>query len=248
MLYPKIETLFTRDKYTFKVIPGNFRNEAFSLINEWEWTEKIDGTNIRITYSECPPPCEFDKNPRVSHKQFRKVIEYIGSYCGIKYDGRTDAAELPGGVVEYLDDKLCSQTMMEQFQDKKVIIYGEGYGGKIQKGGGYSQTQKFVVFDIFIDGFWLKREDIQNICNKLGLDVVPIIRTSASLKEAIDLVKVGFTSSLASSNGNFIQQAEGLIGRTKVPLFTYHGQRLITKLKTCDFQQNVESFYEKNNG
>lgn len=29
MFYPKIETLFLRDKYTFKVIPGKFRDEAY---------------------------------------------------------------------------------------------------------------------------------------------------------------------------------------------------------------------------
>ena len=239
MLYPKIETLFTRDKYTYKVIPGKFRNEAYSLINEWEWTEKIDGTNIRITYGPCPPPCEFEKNPRKSAKQVRKVVEFEGGYCGIKYDGRTDTAELPGGVVEYLDDKLTSAIMVEEFQDKQVIIYGEGYGGKIQKGGGYSQTQKFIVFDIFVDGFWLKRSDVEEICNKLSLDIVPVIFTG-SLNEAVYIVKNGFLSKI----GDGSVKSEGLIGRTKVPLFTHHGERLITKLKTCDFVQNVESFFE----
>ena len=242
MLYPKIETLFTRDKYTFKVIPGKFRNEAYSLIKEWEWTEKIDGTNIRITYDECPLPCEFDKKSNISRKQVRKVVEYEGGYRGIKYDGRTDAAELPGGVVDYLDNKLSTTIILEEFQDKKVVIYGEGYGGKIQKGGGYSQTQKFIVFDIFIDGFWLKRADVEEICNKLGLDLVPIILTG-SLNEAVHIVKHGFMSKL----GDGSVKSEGLIGRTKVPLFTHHGQRLITKLKTCDFEQNVESFYKASN-
>lgn len=244
MLYPKIDTLFTRDKNTFKIIPGKFRNEAYSLINEWEWTEKIDGTNIRITYGDCPPPCELDKKPNINRKQFRKVIDnpsniYSGDnkYCGIKYDGRTDNAELPGGVVDYLDDKLSCAKMMELFQDRKVIIYGEGYGGKIQKGSGYSVTQKFIVFDIFIEGFWLRRSDVEEICNNLGLDIVPIILTG-SLDEAVYIVKNGFMSTI--SDGSV--QSEGLIGRTKVPLFDHHGNRLITKLKTCDFEQRKESF------
>lgn len=244
MLYPKIDTLFTRDKNTFKIIPGKFRNEAYSLINEWEWTEKIDGTNIRIIYDECPPPCEFDKKPNISRKQFRKVTEnptnvFSGEnkYCGIKYDGRTDNADLPGGVVDYLDDKLSCAKMMELFQDRKVIIYGEGYGGKIQKGSGYSVTQKFIVFDIFIEGFWLRRSDVEEICNNLGLDIVPIILTG-SLDEAVYIVKNGFMSTI--SDGSV--QSEGLIGRTKVPLFDHHGNRLITKLKTCDFEQRKESF------
>ena len=45
--YTKIETLFNRDmEGTKKLIEGNFRNETVEYLkdNEWEFTEKIDGT------------------------------------------------------------------------------------------------------------------------------------------------------------------------------------------------------------
>ena len=44
------------------------------------------------------------------------------------------------------------------FGDKEAYVFGEGYGPKIQTGGGlYSDTPKFIVFDITIDGHELNR-------------------------------------------------------------------------------------------
>lgn len=49
--YEKIETLFARDiNGSKKLLPNVFRDETVKYLanNEWEWTEKVDGTNIRI--------------------------------------------------------------------------------------------------------------------------------------------------------------------------------------------------------
>ena len=48
--YPKIETLFERDKDTFKVT-DKIRLPEFEMIDNWLITEKIDGTNVRVIYS-----------------------------------------------------------------------------------------------------------------------------------------------------------------------------------------------------
>lgn len=50
--YHKIETLFERDEKTKKLIEGKFRNETVRFLkdNMWDFTEKIDGTNIRILW------------------------------------------------------------------------------------------------------------------------------------------------------------------------------------------------------
>ena len=51
--YHKIETLFNRDPLTKKLIEGSFRNETIEYLkdNIWEFTEKVDGTNIRIYWN-----------------------------------------------------------------------------------------------------------------------------------------------------------------------------------------------------
>jgi hypothetical protein len=205
MLYPKIETLFVRDENTFKVIPGKYKNEVFSLIREWEWTEKIDGTNIRMAYD--------------------------GLEKDIMYGGRTENASIPPGVLKYLGETVCPVAMDELFDDKKVVIFGEGYGAKIQNGGGYSLTQKFIVFDILVaEKYWLKRADVEDICTKLGLDVVPF-KGIMTIQDAAQIVGDGFKSQLGDGSVN----AEGLVGRTAFPLFDSKHRRLICKLKTKDF-------------
>lgn len=51
--YNKIETVFNRDTTgTKKLIRGNWRNEAVEYLKDskWQFTEKFDGTNIRVIW------------------------------------------------------------------------------------------------------------------------------------------------------------------------------------------------------
>lgn len=264
MFYPKIETLFERDPFTFKVIPGKFRNEAYTLINEWEWTEKIDGTNIWVSFGEVARPVN-----DIYHKVIYK--DQNSTQYGVRYGGRTENATIPKGIIEYLNAHIDSEKLYEIFGSKPVIFYGEGYGPKIQCGGGYSDIQKFIVFDIRVEEHWLKRSDIEEICSKLGLDVVPLvgfddysalnnvpipershalrsyefmkdIKTSnlGTISQAVELVKRGFKSALGGGSAD----AEGLIGRTSIPLFDSKHKRLICKLKTCDFLKEADESFE----
>lgn len=204
--------MFERDEKTFKVYPNKIKNPAFSVIKEWEFTEKIDGTNIRVIYDSKAD----SGNPHL---------------CEITYGGRTDNAQLPAPLINYLHENTSPKKMFDIFGEKKVIIFGEGYGGKIQKGSGYSPTQKFIVFDILVsDKYWLTRSNVEEICSTLGLDVVPFIGVM-SIEEAVEIVRHGFKSNI----GDGSVDAEGLIGRTTFPVFDVSGKRLICKIKTCDF-------------
>ena len=98
-----------------------------------------------------------------------------------------------------------------------------------QKGDGkYRQDQDFVLFDIKIGEFWLLRDDVEDIANKLGLDVVPIIG-EGTIMEMLELAKSGFNSTW----GYF--KAEGIVAKPKVELKTRNGERVITKIKFKDF-------------
>ena len=51
--YNKIETVFNRDTTgTKKLIRGDWRNEAVEYLKDskWQFTEKFDGTNIRVIW------------------------------------------------------------------------------------------------------------------------------------------------------------------------------------------------------
>lgn len=204
--YHKIETLYERDLDTFKVDPSKLKNRTYSLIKSWLWTEKIDGTNIRVIWQDGK----------------------------LSFGGKTDNAQIHGDLIKHLYETVSPVTLAEVFPDSSVVIYGEGYGAGIQKGGLYSATKKFIVFDVLVAGkWWLNWENTCDVAAKLSLDTVPE-HGEMTLEAATELVKGGFLSSLAARVGNNMN-AEGLVGRTAEPLFDKKGSRLIVKLKTKDF-------------
>ena len=200
--YSKIETLLNRDKQTFGVIDGEWKLPEFEYLkdNQWEFTEKVDGTNIRVIW---------DGND-------------------IFFKGKTDRADIPNFLYGRLEVDFIDKPF-ENIFDESVCLYGEGYGGKIQKGGGnYRQDQGFVLFDVKCGDWWLKRADVEDIAEKLGIDIVPIV-FKGTLHEMVYEVKRGFNSLW----GNF--PAEGLVARPAIELKDRSGHRVITKLKCKDF-------------
>lgn len=202
-VYHKIETLYERDLQTFKVDPSKLKNRTYSLIKLWQFTEKIDGTNIRCVWKDGK----------------------------LTFGGKTDNAQIHADLIRWLYENVSAAKMAEIFPDTEAVIYGEGYGAGIQKGGLYSPTKKLIVFDVLVGGkWWLSWENTCDVATKLGLNVVPLIG-EMSLEEATEMCRVGFPSLL----GNGEMRAEGLVGRTVEPLFDKKGARLIVKLKTKDF-------------
>ncbi len=204
--YHKIQTIFKRNPATkYKtLLDGQYSLPEFEYLkdNKWVFTEKVDGTNIRII---------FDGE-------------------NITFSGRTDRAQIPADLVNTLNDRFIPQVekMRELFKGGG-ILYGEGYGAKIQKGGdNYRPDQDFVLFDVKVGEFWLRENDVISISESLGLDIVPIIGVG-SLNKMIDITKMGFNSKW----GNF--RAEGIVARPATELKTRSGHRIITKLKCKDF-------------
>lgn len=219
MEYQKINTLFLRDEKKV-IIPSSFTCDEFEYLKDckWECTEKIDGTNIRIYISR----------------------EYDGEddwLYGISFMGRTNKDIIP----EHLNLKLQQifyrvdwKTVFPSLMPgDSVCLYGEGYGNKIQKEGSsyISNDVDFILFDVKYNDWWLKREDCEDIANKCGIKIVPIVGYM-TIPEAIDLVKKGFKSSI-SEDKNLI--AEGLVLKTPQGLLLRNGKRIITKIKHKDF-------------
>ena len=105
---------------------------------------------------------------------------------------------------------FCTQEMeyvFEQvFEDKDVILFGEGYGPKIQNGGTYSKEPKFILFDVCIDDHYLSRANVNDIAEKLCIDAVPVMFVG-TLDEAIEYVRRHPMSTL----GNGEHEMEGLV-------------------------------------
>lgn len=207
--YHKIQTVFKRDPATkFKtLLEGEYSLPEFEYLanNEWVFTEKVDGTNIRVIW---------DADHRV-----------------VRYAGKTDKAQIYAPLVDRLRQQFDGRThdLAEHFPEG-VCLYGEGYGARIQKGGGnYRDDVDFVLFDVKVGDWWLLRPDVEDVAQKLGLVEVPIIGTG-TLANMVSLVSAGF----ASQWGDF--PAEGIVARPGVELRTRAGHRVITKLKQKDFR------------
>jgi hypothetical protein len=110
-------------------------------------------------------------------------------------------------------------------------LYGEGYGRKIQKcGGNYiPDGVSFILFDVLIDGIWLKRESVEDIAKTFAIDVVPIVGVG-DIDNAIAYVKSKPNSKIGTA------KMEGIVARPIVELFDRLGKRLIVKIKVKDFE------------
>lgn len=205
--HEKIETLYVRDDKTKKLVEGKFRNETIELLKDidWEFTEKIDGTNIRIYWD--------------GHK--------------VSYYGRTDKAQIPSQLMNRLIELFggdINEEMFEQkFGDMPVMLIGEGYGAKIQKvGGDYRADNDFILFDVCINGNYQSRESVKEIANYFNIDIVPTIMIGR-LQDGVDYVK----SKPKSKIGN--ADSEGLVARPLKELKDRTGNRIIVKIKVKDF-------------
>ena len=106
-------------------------------------------------------------------------------------------------------------------------------GMKIQKGGGrYIKDEvSFILFDVKIDKWWLRRPDIEEIAGDLAIKVVPVIGYM-TFEEAIQYVHIGYDSLIAEDT---TYDAEGLVLKTDLGLLDRSGQRIIAKIKARDF-------------
>ena len=208
--YHKIQTLFKRDEKTKRIIEGDWTLPEFEWLkdNQWVFTEKVDGTNIRVMWDG------------------KRVI----------FGGKTDNAQIPVFLLyklqELFEGTAKRQMFVEKFgEEGNVSLYGEGYGAKIQKGGGnyISDGVDFVLFDVKIGDWWLERENVKDIGDYFKIKVVPIIG-EGTLEDAIKMTRKGFNSMW----GNFT--AEGIVARPKMELKNRKGERIITKIKYRDFQ------------
>ena len=238
MKYPKIESLYLRDEKTFKVLEGTLRKAEPALVKDgWIVTEKVDGTNIRVVVQ----PGGVAGGPIAAADIIPTLVEFRG---------RTDYAQLPPQLLKTLQEMLPPEKFDDMFEDvDTVILYGEGYGSKIQKGGGdYREGQSFRLFDVLVCGaennWWLDWHNVEDVARKLGIKTVPVLAYGGkTLKELTFLARVGFASEVARveclGEDASWRKAEGIVARTNPLLFDRKGSRVMWKLKEEDFERNT---------
>ena len=262
--YQKINTIFKRDANNVIMPYDEFAVPELEWLRDCKFDaeEKVDGTNTRIEVTREFITSDIGNN--------------IGIKWNVAYKGKTDNAQIPKMLYAYLTTELTEDMVLnalglskemyvtdELMQEKtwsvlntqfnvyeldetkipkRYTLYGEGFGAGIQSGGYYKKDNSFIGFDVKVDDMYLLRENRDEIFKKLGVDIVPFMGTF-TVDEAIEFVKKGFNSKVAEEP----HLAEGLVLRTPIGLQSRRGERIIFKVKTCDFQKyfNTYGTYDK---
>ncbi len=207
MEYIKIPNIFKRETFgKNKIIEGAYSSPELEYLKDamWGFEEKIDGTNIRVCWDGY----------RVSFK------------------GRTDRAQIPAHLLAKLEELFGGESKEELFEQEfgksDVILFGEGYGEKIQKGGGLYGPVNFRLFDVNIGGYWLKQDAVDAIAEMFCIETAPFL-FRGTLEDGVRFIKTHPKSMLRDA------EMEGIVGRPMVQMFSRTGERIMVKIKCRDF-------------
>lgn len=244
-----------------KIILGEFSDKYMAYIKGllFDCYSKIDGTNSKIYYfpstGECFCGGKTDNADIVGTGQkamLDQIIERIKPTLAELFPPESarfipkmnDKRQIMGGkYVEGLGYGDITGTIEDagkyiiETEEVPVYIYGEFFGKRIQKcGGSYDKdNNRFAVFDICKQGWYIPLDMLKDYCEKLGLDMAPYIG-QMTIDEAEKMVMNGFKTLVPNvSNPDLIE--EGIVARPVVPIKDPSGNRIIVKIKYCDYNE-----------
>lgn len=217
-----VRRLIKYDKIPVPFLRGNDRkmtevwtDPVFGALKDIDWlmTEKVDGTNIGVHWTGYE----------------------------VEFQGRTERADIPKHLLQSLNEIFrgdAAEEIFEQvFGDKEVILFGEGYGNKIQKNGDKYMADEcgFILFDVYFPrtDIWLMRADVLDISIKFDIPCVPLAKIG-TLEDGIKFIKSRPMSML-----NPEHEMEGVVCRPSYGLRDRMGKRIACKIKVKDFCEGV---------
>ena len=246
-------------KFRNKIILGAFSNiEAKYLFDcMWEVYSKIDGTNSKIAFFPSTGEIKIggkSDNAESIHGQF-EMLNKIASeiqpalvrmfpkesarFAPIKEGNKIKFWDVSNEIDRYANANPVTPNREGQYEvcleEVPVYIYGEYFGKGVQKVGGryVKDGNDFLVFDIRQQGWWLPRENRNLLCFDLGLKSVPYLGYM-TLRQIEEMVMNGFTTKYNNAADPTLIE-EGIVARPVIPLCDGRGNRIIVKVKYCDY-------------
>lgn len=241
-----------------KIILGEFsNNEAKYLFNcPWEAYSKIDGTNSKIAYFPSTGEIKVggkSDNADSQHGQFEMLQEIADRIKPIlaeifpKESARFEPVRSkennkvmfnklsPFGKLDETVQPDKDGDYVVRLEEVPVYIYGEYFGEGIQKCGRryIAKGNAFHVFDIKQQGWWIPKELRDEYCSKLNLKTVPFIGVM-TLADIENMVRGGFATKFEGAEDPTLIE-EGIVARPVLPLLDSRGNRIIVKVKYCDY-------------
>lgn len=212
--YTKIPNIYERNHDTKKLMEGMYSLPELEYLKDCEWigTEKIDGTNIGVVWDG-----------------YR-----------VTFQGRTEKAEIPKHLLEKLNEMFGGPENEEVFEslfgDKPMVLFGEGYGYKIQGqvGSNYLGDEcGFILFDVYSveTETWLPYFSITDIATTLKCKYAPLV-FRGTLVEAVEFIKGHPVSEVSKTP----MEMEGIVCKPTLGLLNRGGGRIIVKIKTRDWK------------
>ena len=226
--YPKISNIYKRTPDGKQLLFGVYADDYFAYLadNQWLFTEKADGTNVRIYWDGD----------------------------NIHVLGKRAKSQLPKFLEAKLKEEFApkEEIFEELFGRKEVVLIGEGIGPRIQGVGKcYAPEPTFILIDVLVSGYdpardgetppactkfyFLNRPDIESVAQRLAIPVVPVL-LKGTLEDGVTLVKSQPTSTIAQMLGGTGCTIEGIVGVPMIPVYDKLGQRVIVKIKVRDFR------------
>lgn len=160
--YPSIENHYhTKDIRKWLSYHPELADEMYVI------QEKLHGANIQLV---------FNGEGELSLYSRKQLIDEANSFNGVR------------DVVEKM--YYAGLDMVAAFAKetgKVVRLYGEFFGGNIQKGVDYGKEKRIRFFDIEIDGEWYSYADFLSFMKSYGLEgmMVPVLGIVNTLDEAL---------------------------------------------------------------
>jgi len=120
-----------------------------------------------------------------------------------------------------------------------VVVFGEQYGGKMQKmSDTYGKEPRFVAFEVKIGPTWLRVPDADDVAQKLGLEFVHYVKIPTTM-EAIDAERDADSVQAIRNGMGPGKMREGVVLRPLVEVRNNRGERIMAKHKRDDFRETA---------
>lgn len=181
--------------------------------------EKIHGSNLQLSF--------------IPHSDTELGRMVIGTRNNV----------LPGddsffGVRACLENYKTELDILQAWADALGVIvrvYGEFFGGNIQKGVNYGKDKRFLIFDMEQNGKWLSFVEMAGMLAGLGLDhmIVPVLGVVNGLEEALAFDPNRQSTLFETEERNIM---EGVVIKLyDTVIVDGHGSPFVLKHKTQEF-------------
>lgn len=167
----------------------------------WVYTRKVDGENIRV---------KWDGEQAL-------------------WNGKSNNFQCSAEFTDFMNNTFIEEIFEEKFgRDKTIILFGEKMGPKTQGNELNLKEDTFVLFDVNIDGTWLRGVDVVEVAGYFGIPSAYRFmlhgQAPTPLRELIS----------KCANGEF-KDWEGIVAKPCVECKDYKGNRVIVKIKNRDY-------------